>query len=127
MNYAIIKDNKVINRVVWDCASDWTYPFPHDEIREDEAGLLAIGAVWDGETWTIQVERIWHHLDYPMRIKAPLTLINTYPQLLFRLSVIQKLPIEQDGDFALIYCYKIDEEDQEVFNQLADLLTIEER
>lgn len=40
MKYAVIKDDQVIDTVLWDGVTEWEYPFPHDElIQSDELGI----------------------------------------------------------------------------------------
>lgn len=34
-NWLIIKQNYVIDRVVWDGVTPWSYPYPHDYMLED--------------------------------------------------------------------------------------------
>lgn len=49
MGYTIIKDNEVIARVVWDGITEWQYPFPYDEIVQDDTlqiGMKLIDGVW---------------------------------------------------------------------------------
>lgn len=36
--HLIIKDGIVIDSIVWDNDTEWTYPFDHDEIVESEQG-----------------------------------------------------------------------------------------
>lgn len=41
--WLIIRQNYVINKVVWDGETPWTYPAPHDLILEDKDGNAGIG------------------------------------------------------------------------------------
>lgn len=45
--YVIIKDNEVINKVIWDGVSKWEYPFPYDEIIQSDE--LQIGMMKDDD------------------------------------------------------------------------------
>ena len=49
MNYVIIHNNEVINKVIWDGETKFNYPFPYDEmIQSDELqiGMKLIDGVW---------------------------------------------------------------------------------
>jgi hypothetical protein len=49
MNYLIVQDNKVINSVVWDGASDWTAPEGTTAVVAPEGvgiGWTKVGANW---------------------------------------------------------------------------------
>lgn len=50
MTYAIIHGDQVINRCEAE-SSEFVYPFLHDEIVADEAGLLQIGMIRNGQEW----------------------------------------------------------------------------
>lgn len=43
--YAIVKDNYVVNVVMWDTAAtpDWVYPHPHDSVVLDTNENVGIG------------------------------------------------------------------------------------
>lgn len=47
--WLIIKNNYVINRVIWDGETDWTYPGEHDLIIEDVDQNLSIGDWYEEE------------------------------------------------------------------------------
>lgn len=49
MKYAVIKDDKVINVIVWDGKAKFVYPDPHDELIQSDK--LAIGMIKDGDKW----------------------------------------------------------------------------
>lgn len=72
-------------------------------------------------------DNTWQHPEYSTRIIAPLTLIDQYPALLYKLAVKDKLPIEEIGENAVIYCKGIDPEDEEVVAQLGETIRIEQR
>lgn len=41
--WVIIKDNYVINTIIWDGVSDYKYPGPHDHMIEDVEQNIGIG------------------------------------------------------------------------------------
>ena len=41
--WAIIKNNYVITKVVWDGVTEWDYPYPYDFKMEDTEGILNTG------------------------------------------------------------------------------------
>lgn len=41
--WLVIKDNYVIDYVIWDGITPYTYPLPHDSIKEDIDGHAGIG------------------------------------------------------------------------------------
>lgn len=41
--WLIIKNGYVVNKVVWDGVSNWSYPLPHDLIIEDINENIGIG------------------------------------------------------------------------------------
>ena len=125
MKHAVIYNNEVIDMTMWDGVSEWKYPFPHDEIRP--AGTLAIGMKFDGTDWYMPEKPVndWQHPDYEKRIIAPAGIATTYPELLFDLTVIRKLPIEQVGDRVHIYCHTIAEEHQAMVDSLQGEIIIE--
>ena len=43
MNWAVIKDNYVIDYIIWDGVSSYTYPFPYDYLKQDNNNIAAIG------------------------------------------------------------------------------------
>ena len=52
MKYAIIKNNEVINVIIWDGKTPFHYPFEHDEmIKSDE---LQIGMKLIDGNWIMQ-------------------------------------------------------------------------
>jgi hypothetical protein len=59
-------------------------------------------------------------------ITAPKTLIAMYPELLFDLAVRRKLPIEESGDYILIYCNWIDPNHQTMIDNSNGMITISE-
>lgn len=58
----------------------------------------------------------WHYSDCNFRIVVPITFVTIYPALLFDLSVIRKLPMEQQAENVLIYCNWIADEHQALIN-----------
>jgi hypothetical protein len=42
-NWFVIKDNYIINVINWDGITPYTYPYPHDFLKEDIDGLAGIG------------------------------------------------------------------------------------
>jgi hypothetical protein len=110
---------------MWDGVSEWKYPFPHDEIRP--AGTLAIGMKFDGMDWYMPEMPVndWLHPDYEKRIIAPATIATSYPELLFELTVVRKLPVEAVGENVHIYCNYIDPEHQQLVDALS--LTVENK
>ena len=51
--WAIIYNNEVVNRIIWSGESNWTYPFAHDQMIEDNAGFYKIGMVKINNVWTM--------------------------------------------------------------------------
>lgn len=47
MKYVIIKDNYVINAIVWDGETPYEYPFEHDLMLLDELQSVSIGDYYD--------------------------------------------------------------------------------
>jgi hypothetical protein len=47
MKYLVIKDNYVINAILWDGATPYTYPEPHDLLLPDVAETVSIGDYYD--------------------------------------------------------------------------------
>jgi len=70
--WVIIKDNYVINKVVWDGETEWTYPFPHDMILEDETGGPGIGD-WYEETENLFYRPLGTPPDWPDQLQPPTT------------------------------------------------------
>ena len=106
--WAVIRDDVVIDSVVWDGETDWQYPFPHDEMIE--LTELKIGIGWhrvDG-VWhepVPVVERTWHH-DYEIRITAPTALMDVETGVLIHF-VKNNLPVVVEGDTTYLYCNEI--------------------
>jgi len=69
----------------------------------------------------------WQHPDYSLRIIAPQSIATDYPALLYELTVRRKLPIEEVGDKVHIYCNEILQQDIPLFQQLADILHVEDK
>lgn len=49
MKYAIIKNNEVINVIIWDGKTKFEYPFDYDEIiqsNELQIGMQLVDGVW---------------------------------------------------------------------------------
>ena len=49
--YAVIHKDKVINRIIWSGEGNWKYPFPHDELIEDNEGFYNIGMYFEEGQW----------------------------------------------------------------------------
>jgi hypothetical protein len=47
MKYLVIKDNYVINTIIWDGVTPYTYPEPHDQLLPDVAETVGIGDYYD--------------------------------------------------------------------------------
>lgn len=47
MKYLVIKDNYVINTIIWDGVTPYTYPEPHDLLLQDIAETVGIGDYYD--------------------------------------------------------------------------------
>lgn len=47
MKYLIIKDNYVIDVILWDGVTPYTYPFPHDLLLLDAEESVSIGDYYD--------------------------------------------------------------------------------
>ena len=41
--WCVIKNNYIIDYIVWDGITPYTYPFPHDLLKEDIEGSAGIG------------------------------------------------------------------------------------
>ncbi len=42
-NWLVIKNNYVIDHIVWDGITPYTYSFPHDFLKENIDGMAGIG------------------------------------------------------------------------------------
>lgn len=67
----------------------------------------------------------WHDAKCNYRIVAPKTLISVYPQLLYDLTVVRKLQLEDAGQVVLIYCNTILPEHQALIDGSQGAITIE--
>jgi hypothetical protein len=47
--WVILKGGYVIDKVIWDGETNWTYPFSHDSIIEDIENNVSIGDWWEEE------------------------------------------------------------------------------
>ena len=52
--WIVLKDNYVIDVIVWDGVTEYTYPFPHDSMYEDIQGVVNAG------DWYEQSENIFY-------------------------------------------------------------------
>ena len=52
--WCVIKNNYVIDYIMWDGVTPYTYPFPHDSIKEDTEGSASIG------DWYESLENIFY-------------------------------------------------------------------
>jgi len=68
---------------------------------------------------------IWASNTCDKRIVAPITLVNSYPQLLFDLTVVRKLQLEKEGDNLHIYCNYIEPEHQQLIDSSGGLIYVE--
>lgn len=50
--WLVLKDNYVIDRVVWDGITSWTYPFGYSELIEDVSDERGITDIYDPITGT---------------------------------------------------------------------------
>lgn len=50
--WAIIKNNYVINTILWDGITNYTYPESHDTIIEDKDEIVGIGDWYEAEEET---------------------------------------------------------------------------
>lgn len=77
--WLILKNNYVIDRVVWDGETDWTYSREHDSIIEDTEQNVGIGD-WYEELEGLFYRPIGIPLDWPDELKLTgedqLTLFN---------------------------------------------------
>ena len=55
MRWLVIKNNYVIDAIVWDGISSYTYPFPHDYLKEDTQEVAGVG------DWYESSEDIFYH------------------------------------------------------------------
>jgi hypothetical protein len=39
----VIKDNYVIDYVIWDGVTSWNYPYPYDSLKEDTTYMPGVG------------------------------------------------------------------------------------
>jgi len=72
-------------------------------------------------------ENGWQSRTCNMRIVAPISLVNIYPQLLFDLTVVRKLQLEQSGNNIFIYCNFIEPEHQLLIDESNGLIFVENR
>ena len=72
-------------------------------------------------------ENGWQSRTCSMRIVAPVNLVSTYPQLLFDLTVVRKLQLEQSGNNVLIYCNYIAPEHQALIDGSNGVIYVENR
>jgi len=69
----------------------------------------------------------WKSRTCDKRIVAPITVVNTYPMLLFDLTVVRKLQLEQDGTNVHIYCNYIEPEHQQLIDSSGGLIYVESK
>lgn len=69
----------------------------------------------------------WQSGSCNLRIVAPITLVNSYPQLLFDLTVIRKLQLEQSGNNVYIYCNYIEPEHKAIIDGSGGLIYVENK
>ena len=69
----------------------------------------------------------WQSRTCDKRIVAPITLVNSYPLLLFDLTVIRKLQLEQSGSNLHIYCNFIEPEHQALIDSLGEFIYVENK
>jgi len=43
MRWLVIKNNYVIDAIVWDGVTSYAYPFSHDYLKEDTQGVAGVG------------------------------------------------------------------------------------
>jgi len=43
MKWFVIKDNYVIDNIEWDGTTPYTYPFPHDYLKQDTEFVAGVG------------------------------------------------------------------------------------
>jgi hypothetical protein len=127
MKWAVIHNNKVIDNVMWSGLNDWVYPFAHDHLIENKYNSLVIGMYYEDGEWKMPLNDTinWLHPEYSMRIVAPVILATEYPDILFELTVREKLPIEEVEDNIYIYCNSIDPKYQDLFDELEGVVSIE--
>lgn len=62
-----------------------------------------------------------------LRIVAPKSLISTYPDLLYDLTVIRKLDLQDAGDYVLIYCDWIEPNHQALIDGSGGSIYVEKK
>lgn len=67
----------------------------------------------------------WHYPDFPLRIVAPITLANEYPQIKVWFD-LRELPIKVSGDTAYLYCNFIEPMHQQLVDAI-EVVTLEEK
>ena len=100
-----------------------TYDFPIDGWYWFDNEEDAQSALENGEFDVCK----WHNDECEMRIVAPISLINSYPQLLFDLTVTLKLQIEQFGDNMFIYCNYVESEHQALIDSSNGVIYLENK
>ena len=70
---------------------------------------------------------IWKSDTCNKRIVTPITIVNTYPMLLFDLTVVRKLQLEQDGENVHIYCNYIEPAHQDLIDGSGGVIYVEDK
>jgi hypothetical protein len=75
--WLIIKDNYVINAIIWDGVTEYQYPDPYDQMIEDPEQIVNIG------TWYEEAENLFYSptgvpVDWPIEL---LSMASPYPVL----------------------------------------------
>ena len=120
--WAVIRDDVVIDLVVWDGETEWQYPFPHDEMVEiTEKKNIGIGWYWENGAWHVPESTStvgWHH-DYEIRITAPTALMDVETGVLIHF-VKNNLPVVVEGDTTHLYCNEILPEHQPLISSFSE-------
>lgn len=126
MKLAIIHNNEVINKIIWDGEAPFT--LTEGMILSDDDSLQIGMKLIDGE-WIMPEQQVndWEHLDYSIRIVVPKSLITAYPEMLFELAVRRKLPMEEIEDVVRVYCNEILEQDQTLIDSLGREIIIQDK
>jgi hypothetical protein len=51
--WAVIKNNEIINLIVWSGKGHFNYPFPHDELIENTDNSLKKGMIKINDAWVL--------------------------------------------------------------------------
>lgn len=103
-----------------------SYMYPVDDWYWFESEELAKSSLINGAPLPYN-DNGWQSKTCNMRIVASIALVNSYPELLFDLTVVRKLQIEQSGVNMLIYVNFIEPKHQELIDASNGLIYVENK